>query len=89
MAARFKCKKCRERFDFSDGREAITFKIEQCPKNMCPLRNRQLAYIPLKRVTEINDAANEPNEESVEVFEEEPISGLISQKDIRKLYGHK
>ena len=84
MAAKFKCKRCKQVFDLNDGREKIQDTVQKCEKPTCPLRNRSLSYIPKKKETILLAA----NDEVVEEYlEEEPIGGLISHREIRKKYG--
>lgn len=89
MAARFKCKKCKKRFDISDGRDAIQECIAACEKPTCPLRGKSLAYLPKKR--EIQTLDQEPeaanDEDVIEVYEEQPIGGLVSYREMKKKYG--
>lgn len=96
MGARFKCKKCKTTFNFNDGRQVVSEQIAACEKPQCILRNKNLGFIPLKSVIKENHAvatirslpvvsvAVNPVEETVEVYEEQPIGGLISIKEIRK-----
>lgn len=90
MAKRFKCKKCKRNFNVKDGREAILQQIAGCDKLTCSLRHTNLSYIPLKAKdakTDTPAASNDEPDTIVEVYEEQPIGGLISQKEIRKRHG--
>mgnify|MGYP001602089491 FL=1 len=85
MGARFKCKKCKRTFNINDGRGAIQKEIDKCEHINCTLKHRSLTYIPVKKLPQI-DSAND--EEVVDVYEEEPINGFVSCKDIKNKYGN-
>lgn len=90
MGAKFKCKKCKRKFDMGDGRDAVEKSVNECEKPICPLRNRALNHIPIKKVDQLQTtepAANEETDEVVEIYEEIPIGGLISYKELRKKNG--
>lgn len=88
---RFKCKRCKTRFDLASGREIIQACVDACEKPACPLRNKSLAYIPLakdrKTLSLPKKAVNDSMETVEEYYEEEPINGFISGKEIRKKHG--
>ena len=90
MAKRFKCKKCKRNFNVKDGREAILGQIAECDKVSCSLKHTNLSYIPLKVKDDKKEppaAANDEPDTIIEIYEEQPIGGLISQKEIRKRHG--
>ena len=90
MGVRFKCKKCKHRFDIADGRAAVQAHVDACDKLSCPLRRRNLSIVPKGRTNlpmVIPQSANDPVEEEVETYEETPIYGLVSHKGMRKKHG--
>lgn len=89
MGAKFKCKKCKQKFNSSDGREVIQACVDSCDKPTCPLKHRSLDYIPKLKPTILllENKEEAANDEVIEVFEEIPIGGLISYKEMRKRNG--
>jgi len=91
MGVKFKCKRCKQRFDSSVGREAIEGCIDACEKPACPLKRHSLKHIPkLPTVLLLEDKTKQSSandEKIIEVYEEIPIGGLISYKEMRKNHG--
>ena len=91
MGAKVKCKKCKKKFNLSDGREAIQQCIEACENPQCPLRHKSLSYVPAKTTplclpAPISGSAND-TDEVVEVHEDIPIGGFISHRELKKKNG--
>lgn len=87
MAAKFKCKRCKKSWPISVGREMIQQYISNCNKPSCILRNKALEYIPV--LNPIKVVKEEEEEKEIEVFEEQPVGGLISHREMKKKYGWK
>ena len=93
MGGKVKCKKCGRKFNWSIGREGITKFIEECNKTACPLKSKQFQHVPSKPIETVESKSEPANdqvsEDVVEHYEELPIGGLVSYKEIRKKYGWK
>jgi hypothetical protein len=91
MAANFKCKQCKKRFPFSWGKVGIETVIGRCETKNCQLQHKNLSFLPVKSTIVIpEDTINSTpaNDEKVtEVFEEQPIGGLLQRRDLSKKHG--
>ena len=89
MGVKFKCKKCKKRFNTAMGRSEIIVQVADCENILCPLKHKSLSHVPEKRLSlpmVIPKAANDI-EIPIETYEDIPIGGLISFREVKKRNG--
>ena len=72
MMKKFKCKKCKVKFNLAKGRKSIEETINNCTRYDCCLRGTNMSFVPLLNMNE---------SVIVDQYEMIPIGAFINRQD--------